>query len=99
MKRVNNEIISKELDNALYKKAVGYETNEVVEEYVCDEEGDFKLSKKKVTKKFISPDLQSVKVLLDKLNSTKENKFKQLSDEDLLWEKKKLLEQLENITD
>ena len=83
MKRVSNEKISKELDKALYKKAVGYETDEIVEEYVCDEGGDFKLNKKKVTKKYISPDLQSVKMLLDKLNSTKTNKFKDLTDEEI----------------
>lgn len=99
MKRVSNEKISKELDKALYKKAVGYETDEIVEEYVCDEDGDFKLNKKKVTKKYISPDLQSVKMLLDKLNSTKTNKFKDLTDEELLLEKKKLLEKLEDYRD
>lgn len=99
MKRVSNEKISKELDKALYKKAVGYETDEIVEEYVCDEGGDFKLNKKKVTKKYISPDLQSVKMLLDKLNSTKTNKFKDLTDEELLLEKKKLLERLEGYRD
>ena len=92
MKRVSNEKISKELDKALYKKAVGYETDEIVEEYVCDEGGDFKLNKKKVTKKYISPDL-------DKLNSTKTNKFKDLTDEELLLEKKKLLEKLEGYRD
>ena len=99
MKRVSNEKISKELDKALYKKAVGYETDEIVEEYVCDEGWDFKLNKKKVTKKYISPDLQSVKMLLDKLNSTKTNKFKDLTDEELLLEKKKLLEKLEGYRD
>lgn len=95
MKRVRNDKISKELDKALYKKALGYETDEVVEEYVYDESGDFKLNKKKVTKKYISPDLQSVKMLLDKLNSNKVNKYRDLSDEELLLEKKKLLEKLE----
>lgn len=95
MKRVRNDKISKELDKALYKKALGYETDEVVEEYICDESGDFKLNKKKVTKKYISPDLQSVKMLLDKLNSNKVNKYRDLSDEELLLEKKKLLEKLE----
>ncbi len=99
MKRASNKTIAKELDKALYKKAIGYETDEVVEEYVCNEDGDFKLNKKKVTKKYISPDLQSVKILLDKLNSTKTSKYKDYTDEELLLEKKKLLEQLENYND
>lgn len=99
MKRASNQKLSKELDKALYRKAVGYETDEVVEEYICDERGDFKLNKKKVTKKYISPDLQSVKMLLDKLNSTKVNKYRDLTDEELLLEKKRLLEQLENFSD
>lgn len=85
----------KDLDNALYKKAMGYETDEVVEEYVCDEDGDFRLSKKKITKKYVSPDLQTAKMLLDKLGDAETSKYRELSDEELLLEKKKLLEELE----
>ena len=84
-----------ELDSALYKRAVGYETDEVVMEYVCDEGGDFKLSKKKVTKKFVSPDLACVKILLDRLKENESPKFRELSDEELLLEKQKTLEELE----
>ena len=91
----NPSKVNKELDEALYKKAVGYETDEVVEEYVCDESGDFKLNKKKVTKKYISPDLQSVKMLLDKLKGSEKNKYRDLTDKQLLLEKQKVLEQLE----
>lgn len=88
-----------ELDKALYKKAIGYETDEVVEEYVCDEDGGFKLNKKKITKKYVSPDLQSVKILLDKLNSQTESIYKDFTDEELLLEKKRLLEELEKYGD
>ena len=88
-----------ELDKALYKKALGYETDEVVEEYVCDEDGGFKLNKKKVTKKYVSPDLQSVKILLDKLNTQTESRYKDYTDEELLLEKKRLLEELEKFGD
>ena len=91
----NSNKVSKELDEALYKKAIGYETDEVVEEYICDEAGDFKLNKKKVTKKYISPDLQSVKILLDKLKGNEKNRYRDLSDEELLLEKQKILEKLE----
>ncbi|MBO4412517.1 MAG: hypothetical protein J5779_00675, partial [Clostridia bacterium] len=70
----NTQKVSKALNEAIYKKAVGYETDEIVEEYVYDESGDLKLNKKKVTKKYISPDLQSVKMLLDKLKD-RENRY------------------------
>lgn len=84
----------KELDNALYKKAVGYDTNEVVEEYVVDEKGDCKLSKKKVTKKHVSPDLSAVKILLDKVEK-KAGTYDKFTDEQLFEEKLRLIEILE----
>lgn len=92
----NTAKISKALNEAIYKKAVGYETDEIVEEYVYDEFGDLKLNKKKVTKKYVSPDLQSVKMLLDKLKG-RENRYKNYSDEQLLEEKQKLLEKLSQL--
>ena len=89
---MGKSISEKEIKNALYKKAIGYEANEVVEEFVLDESGD--LSKKKVTKKHISPDLAAVKLLLEKLEK-KTEKYANLTDEQLLQEKLRLLELLE----
>lgn len=91
---MSKSISEKEIKNALYKKAIGYEANEVVEEFVLDESGDYKLSKKKVTKKHISPDLAAVKLLLEKLEK-KTEKYANLTDEQLLQEKLRLLELLE----
>lgn len=91
---MSKNISEKEIKNALYKKAIGYEANEVVEEFVLDESGDFKLSKKKVTKKHISPDLAAVKILLEKLEK-KTEKYANLSDEQLIKEKLRLVELLE----
>ncbi len=91
---MSKNISEKEIKNALYKKAIGYEANEVVEEFVLDESGDFKLSKKKVTKKHISPDLAAVKILLEKLEK-KTEKYANLSDEQLIREKLRLVELLE----
>ena len=54
---MSKSISEKEIKNALYKKAIGYEANEVVEEFVLDESGDYKLNKKKVTKKHISQEI------------------------------------------
>lgn len=87
--------LEKEITNALYKKAFGYDTNEVVEEFVLDEGGDYKLSKRKVTKKHISPDLSAVKMLLDKLE-TKTEVYSDMTAEELMKEKLRLLEILEN---
>lgn len=49
---------------ALKKCAVGFETGEVVEEFVM-EDGELRLVKKKVTKRSIPPDIKAVKMLLD----------------------------------
>ena len=51
--------------DVLVKKALGYDVKEVVEEYVSDEDGEIKLTKKKVTKKNVPPDLTALKILLD----------------------------------
>ena len=54
------------IKKALLKKALGYNADEVIEEYSFDEEGQIKLSKKKVTKKHYSPDISAMKVLFEK---------------------------------
>ena len=59
------------------KKAKGYTASEVVEEYVMDEEG-LKLTKKKVTKKHIPPDITAAKLLLEL-----EPDIESLTDEEL----------------
>ncbi|HEY8390167.1 MAG TPA: hypothetical protein VIL26_04360 [Clostridia bacterium] len=66
------------------KKAQGYNVNEVVEEYVMDEEG-LKLTKKKVTKKHIPPDLAAAKLLIDM-----EQNINEMSDQELENEINKL---------
>ena len=66
---------------ALLKKALGYESDEVVEEYQVDE-GDLKLSKRKVTKKHFSPDISAVKVLLERYYKTYDEVISAMSDED-----------------
>lgn len=85
----------KEIKNALYKKAIGYEANEVVEEFILSEDGDYKLSKRKVTKKHISPDLSAVKLLLEKVEK-KTDKYSEMTDEQIINEKLKLLQMLED---
>lgn len=80
---------------ALIKKALGYDATEVVEEYVSSEEGEVKLTKKKVTKKNVPPDITALKLLM-------ENEVKivsQMSEEELLAERDRLLEILKQTTE
>lgn len=78
--------------NALRKKALGFDHDEIVEEYVCTEEGEIKLAKRKITKKFIPPDIPAAKILLGQFE--KQLDFSVLTDEQLKEEKKRLMEEL-----
>ena len=73
---------------ALVRRALGYETDEVVEEYGFNE-GEAVLLKRKVTKKSVPPDIQAAKMLLDA-----EVPLGQLSDEKLEEERQRLLREL-----
>lgn len=75
-----------DLEQALLKKALGYDATEVVEEYVGDGD-DIKLSKKKVTTKNVPPDMSALKFLLDE--SQKE--VGEMTDQELFEEKVRLL--------
>ena len=85
--KINN---GAEYKSALIKKALGYDATEVVEEYVSDENGDVKLTKKKVTKKNVPPDITALKMLLD----TAEVAVSEMTDEQLEEEKTRLLQLL-----
>ncbi len=89
MKEKNKSVSDNELHSALIKKAFGYDVKEVVEEYVSDESGDVKLTKKKITKKNVPPDITALKLLLE--TNTKLN---EMSDEELENEKIRLLKLL-----
>ena len=80
------------LNKALIKRALGYTNKEVTEEFSSDN-GNLKLTKKKVTKKNIPPDITAVKVLLDMYSLTEMN-FDDMTDEELLIERDKLLDML-----
>lgn len=89
MKEKNKTVLEKDFKTALIKKAMGYDVKEVVEEYVSDDNGDVKLTKKKVTKKNVPPDIGAIKMLME--NGTKLN---EMSDEELEEEKQRLLKLL-----
>ena len=98
---LGEDIVGEEdkIKKALLKKALGYNANEVVEEYTYNEDGELKLSKKKITKKHFSPDIAAVKVLLDKYYKTYEEEVLSMTDEKLLQEKKSLEQQLREDND
>ena len=73
------------IKGALLERALGYDADEVVEEYGFSE-GEAVLVKRKVTKKRVPPDIQSAKMLLDGAPP-----LTSLSDEQLQREKERLL--------
>lgn len=77
--------------NALIKKALGYDAVEVVEEYVSGDEGEIKLTKKKVTKKNVPPDITAIKMLIEDGAS---KSVLELSDQELESEKQRLIKLL-----
>ena len=79
-----------DFEQALIKKALGYDVKEIVEEYV-NEDGEIRLTKKKVTKKNVPPDMTALKILLDE----REQPLERMSDQELEDEKIRLLKLLE----
>lgn len=82
-----------EIKNALLKKALGYESDEIVEEYTTDENGNSILSKRKITKKFNPPDINALRFLLEQ-SDLSNDEISKMSDKQLLQEKHRLLQLL-----
>ncbi len=82
------------IEKALIKKALGFSYNEVIEEFTFDDDVE-KLSKKKVTRKKIPPDISAVKVLLDIINTNSRVDLSKLTDEELEKEIEKAVKLLE----
>lgn len=78
-----------DIKQALLKRAIGFDAKEVIEEYVGGDDG-VKLTKKKVTYKFVPPDVTALKILID----DSEQDLGQLTEEQLQKEKERLLELL-----
>lgn len=80
---------NKKLKEALLNKALGYTTQEVVEEYGYSGD-EFVLQKRKTSTKSYPPDLSALQILLDKeVKDTDEIEI--MSDEELLKEKERLI--------
>jgi len=83
---------NKKLKEALLNKALGFTTQEVVEEYGYTGE-DFVLQKRKTSTKSYPPDLSALQILLEK--EVKEpSEIEKMSDEELLKEKERLIKML-----
>ncbi len=92
---VKLEVNEESLRQALMKKAIGYDADEQICEFAVDENGQEVLSKKKVTKKHFAPDLSAIKLVLEKYHEQLEQTYSKMTDEELLAEKNRLLQLLE----
>lgn len=80
--KIENFGSGEEILNALKQRAIGYKTNEIIEEYSLDENENERLVKKKVTIKNVPPDISAAKVLLEFESSIDED-FSKLSNQEL----------------
>ena len=76
-----------DIRNAVLKVALGFSVEEVTEEYGV-EDGELKLVKRKETRKDVPPDLRAVRLLMEGAEVS------ELSDEELMAEKERLLREL-----
>lgn len=74
----------------LYKKAKGYDVEEVICEYSVDENGEKQLSKEKHSIKHIPPDLSAIKAYME----LKDSDLQRMGTENLMKEKIRLLKEL-----
>lgn len=83
-----------EYGDALKRKALGYNADEVVEEY-ASVDGKLELIKRKVTTKHVPPDLSALKMIIDE----DVNNICEMSEQELIEERGKLLKELKEIYD
>ena len=83
------------VEKMLLKKAMGYKVKENVDEYASVGE-EMKLVKRRITTKYVSPDLAAAKTLLELNGMEEQNDLSYLSDEQLLRERTRLLLALES---
>lgn len=84
----------KKLNEALYKKALGYTAEEISEEYSLVD-NELVLSKRKLNTKNYPPDLNALQFLLGELEGKEENVYENFSLEELEQERKRLRELLD----
>ena len=82
------------LKRALLRKALGYSVKEETIEFSRDDSGDEVISKRKVSKKHIPPDINALKLLVDHFFTEEFKDVEQMSDEELLAKREKIIELL-----
>ncbi len=82
-----------EIMKALVKRALGYESDEIVEEYTADENGNAVLSKRKITKRYNPPDINALRFLMEQ-DELSDVELSQMTDAELIKEKNRLLQLL-----
>ena len=87
---MKSEKEKKKLEKALMDKALGFTTQEVVEEYGFSGD-DFILQKRKTSTKSYPPDLSALQMLLEREGI---DEFYNMTDEDLEKEKQRLLNKI-----
>lgn len=85
---MNSETVE-EIRKAMIKRAVGYDTEETVEEYSGSGD-EVTMVRKKVTKKNVPPDISAAKLLLEESGGD----YSTMTDEQLAAEKQRLIELL-----
>lgn len=85
------------IKTTLFKKAKGFVLEEISEEYLKDDDGAMILSKRKITTKEVAPDINAIKVLIELNNFNNSTNYQNMTDEELLEEKNRLLKLLEGI--
>ncbi len=91
-KNVNPTTDDQVIKQALYKKAMGYTSQEIIEEYISQDD-NLILSKRKVTSKEVPPDIPAVKTLIELIGI--KDDISTLTDQQLIQERDKLLKLLQ----
>ncbi|MDE5990749.1 MAG: hypothetical protein K2O95_06025 [Clostridia bacterium] len=84
--------MNEEIEKAVFRRAVGYDVQEIIEEY----SGENELLKRKVSSKHYPPDMTAVKTMLEL--GLDNDELKSMSDDQLIELKKRLLNQLNDMT-
>ena len=88
MKDENKREKGEDINSALLKKALGFDAKEIVEEYASDDDGEIRLSKKKITIKCVPPDVAALKMILERetpLQITPTNNLKKRNGDYLIF--------------
>ncbi|MBD5086951.1 MAG: hypothetical protein HDT29_05275 [Clostridiales bacterium] len=84
--------MNEEIEKAVFRRAVGYDVQEITEEY----SGENELLKRKVSSKHYPPDMTAVKTMLEL--GLDNDELKTMSDSQLIELKLRLLNQLNDMT-